>query len=89
MSRRKFMCLDCSIDTGKIHEHYFIHTPLWISVVGNSSGMLCVGCLEKRLGRKLTSTDFPDVTINNPRFEPKSQRLMERLSDKIYSGIRG
>lgn len=79
MSRKKFLCLDCEIDTGKIHEHYFIVTDLWLSVVGSKNGMLCVGCLESRIGRLLTKFDFPDVTINNPKYEAKSQRLMDRL----------
>ena len=78
MSRKKFLCLDCKQDTGKMHEHYFIHTEIWLSVVGNKTGMLCVGCLENRLNRRLTKTDFPDITVNNPRYEAKSQRLMER-----------
>jgi hypothetical protein len=30
-----------------------------------SSGFLCVGCLEKRLGRELTAEDFPDAPINH------------------------
>lgn len=78
-SRKKFFCLDCSIDTGKIHEHYFIKTDVWLSVVGSIKGMLCVGCIEDRLKRKLVSSDFTDATVNNPKFEPKSQRLMQRM----------
>ena len=79
-SRAKFICLDCPVDTGKIHEHYFIQTDTWMSVVGSKIGMLCVACLENRLGRQLNRADFPDVTINNPKYEAKSQRLMERMN---------
>ncbi len=82
MSRRKFLCLDCRIDTGRIHEHYFVNTDLWLSVVGSKTGMLCISCLEGRLGRKLVASDFPNVTINNPRFESKSARLMNRMKNK-------
>lgn len=81
MSRKRFLCLDCQVDTGKIHEHYFIHTEIWLSVVGSKKGMLCVGCLENRLKRRLTHLDFPAITVNNPRYEPKSQRLMERMRE--------
>ncbi len=77
--RRKFLCLDCHVDTGRLHEHYFVHTAIWLAVVGSLSGMLCVGCLEDRLGRRLSPDDFPAVTINDPRFEPKSLRLLSRL----------
>ena len=62
-----------------MHEHYFIHTPLWLSVMPSLNGMLCVGCLETRLGRRLLPDDFPPVTINDPRFEAKSLRLLSRL----------
>lgn len=79
-SRRKFQCVDCRVDTGKIHEHYFVHTHLWLTVMPSVNGMLCIGCIEKRLGRSLTARDFTDATINNPRYEPKSQRLMARMA---------
>ncbi len=79
MSRKKFLCLDCKVDTGKIHEHYFITTDTWLSVVSSIKGMLCVSCLEGRLKRKLSPTDFTNATVNDPKFEPKSQRLLERM----------
>lgn len=78
-SRRKFLCIDCKIDTGKIHEHYFIKTDLWLKLVGSKIGMLCIGCIEKRLGRELIPIDFENVWINNPKYEMKSERLMKRL----------
>ena len=71
--------MDCGLDTGKIHEHYFIHTDLWLSIAGSIQGMLCIGDAEKRLGRKLVPTDFTSATINSPKYEAKSQRLMSRL----------
>lgn len=67
-----------------MNEHYFIHTETWFSVVGSIVGMLCVGCLENRLGRKLTPKDFPDVTINSPKHGNKSQRLLDRIKGKKY-----
>lgn len=78
-SRRKFLCLDCKVDTGKIKEHYFIKTDLWLSVVGSKKGMLCIGCLQNRLKRPLVKADFTSCYINSPSFEPMSQRLMEIL----------
>ena len=80
MCRRKFLCLDCGVDTGKISEFYFIKTELWLKLVGTIKGMLCIGCLEKRLGRVLRKADFTEATINSPRFVSKSQRLMARLT---------
>jgi len=77
--RRRFKCLDCGVDTGKIHEHYFVHAAIWLAAVGSIHGMLCIAHLELRLGRQLTPLDFPAVTINDVKYSPKSQRLMERM----------
>jgi hypothetical protein len=79
MSRSKWKCLDCKVDTGKIGEHYFINTSTWLSIVGSKIGMLCIGCLENRLGRKLNRADFPDVYINSLKDGAKSIRLANRL----------
>jgi hypothetical protein len=80
MSKRfKWKCLDCNIDTGKIGEHYLIHTDLWLKLTGSFIGMLCIGCLESRLGRKLNSKDFPNVYINDLKFGSRSSRLFDRL----------
>lgn len=78
-SRRKWKCLDCGVDTGKIREHYFVTTDLWMSAVGSVRGMLCVQHLEERIGRALVPSDFPDVHINNPLLYEMSDRLRSRL----------
>lgn len=83
-NRAKFACLDCGMDTGKSHEFYFVNTQLWLSVVGSTSGMLCVGCLEKRIGRKLVASDFPDVSINRPGLGRRhSNKLINRITKSI------
>lgn len=33
---------------------------------GDPDDILCIGCLEKRLGRSLTAADFTDVPANIP-----------------------
>jgi len=80
-NRRRFLCLDCGVDTGRIHEFYFVKSEIWLSVVGSRKGMLCVYCLEIRLGRWLTAADFTDASINDPRYGAKSQRLISRLNN--------
>lgn len=79
MSRTKWLCLDCRVDTGKIGEHYFLNTAIWVSVVGSKYGMLCIGCIEQRLGRKLQPSDFTNAYINSPKHASKSVRLLNRL----------
>lgn len=78
-SRKRFLCVDCQMDTGKNNEFYFIKTELWLSVMPTINGMLCIGCLEKRLGRQLKADDFTEASINSPRHGAKSLRLLNRL----------
>jgi hypothetical protein len=40
--------------------------------------ILCVGCLEKRIGRELAKADFTEVPINNPDRYAMSVRLRAR-----------
>jgi hypothetical protein len=42
--------------------------------------ILCIGCLEKRIGRTLCRTDFLDVPINDPNRHQHSDRLRDRLA---------
>ena len=43
--------------------------------------MLCIGCLEKRLGRKLAPDDFPSGIIINKmcKYEDGSDRIKDRM----------
>lgn len=79
-SRKRWLCAGCGVDTSQIKEHYFLNTELWLQVNnGEERGMLCIGCVEKRLGRQLNSFDFPHVHINNPRRYAMSTRLYNRI----------
>ena len=78
--RVRFQCADCGHDTGKMKEFYFVRTDLWLTVMPTVEGMLCIGCLEARLDRRLVATDFTDASINDPRHgSGKSARLLSRL----------
>ena len=41
---------------------------LWPQANPDYDGMLCVGCLEARLGRRLTPSDFTGVPLNEQPF---------------------
>jgi hypothetical protein len=43
-------CSDCGSNTRD--EYYVVHDAIWFGA-GNVDGMLCIGCLEQRLGRQL------------------------------------
>jgi len=56
--RRRFLCLDCRFDT--LDEHYYmVSDELWAATgLGPHDGMLCLYCLEQRIGRRLVFADF-------------------------------
>lgn len=59
---KEFDCRDCGTNTLSINEYYMVQFDLWNSVMVHiDSGTLCLGCLETRLGRTLTSEDFIDA----------------------------
>ncbi len=88
-----FGCMVCDFDT-RI-EFYMVHDHLWDAaieglpqrtirtvagrIIGNS--LLCIGCIEKRLGRKLTAADFSVAPCNHDRDEYEtSPRLANRMA---------
>jgi hypothetical protein len=60
-------------------EIYQVRNAVWkASGMEPMGGCLCIGCLEKRLGRKLRPKDFKrGQTFNAPGW-PASQRLLRR-----------
>jgi hypothetical protein len=53
-----FRCVDCGKDTGG-GEYYMVGDDVWAaSGLAPNGGMLCLGCLERRIGRLLTGEDF-------------------------------
>ncbi|QNN99218.1 hypothetical protein SEA_FAUST_134 [Streptomyces phage Faust] len=78
-SRRKFLCLDCGVDTGKIGEHYMLIDSVWFLTGLGKIGMLCVEDVERRIGRELVVADFNNSYLNNARTGIISQRLAQRM----------
>ena len=48
----------------------------------SEAGMLCIGCLEKRLGRELNEEDFLNCLLNSLPNLPRSERLTNRLNGR-------
>jgi hypothetical protein len=76
-------CLDCQVETtftkrGNNDEWYMIHNHIWLKANPAGAGKLCIGCLEQRIGRRLTPRDFTDCPLNN--FPSGSKRLVSRLT---------
>jgi hypothetical protein len=80
-------CADCGVGTNT--EWYMVKESVWQlawierrkSYHGKIPGqeILCIGCLENRIGRTLVRQDFTDAPINNPDSH-MSRRLRDRLT---------
>jgi hypothetical protein len=70
-------CVRC--DASVVFEQFMLHDELWTQTgLGEWDGMLCVGCVEAAIGRKLTKADFVKHRFHGNDF-PKSTRLRKRL----------
>jgi hypothetical protein len=77
-----FICWDCTACTNCDGEYYMVHDELWEYATEDfgGDGMLCIGCLENRLGGLLTSDDFTDAPLNSMNLFCGSDRLRSRLT---------
>jgi hypothetical protein len=85
-------CVDCGVGTIAIGEWYMVKEEIWEeawagrrkSWHGKVPGqeILCIGCLETRLGRTLMPSDFTDAPVNNPDKPNMSARLFDRLTKR-------
>lgn len=76
-------CFSCGVDTFALGEDYAVHNELWRTY--GVEGVLCIGCLEMRLGRKLGPGDFPEgfaARDNRSEHFPNYCRS-ERLNDRL------
>ena len=73
-------CRDCGVNTYDLGEYYMVNNDLWAQLAPQKlAGLLCVGCLENRIGRELVAADFTDARINSDAHR-RSARLRNRLS---------
>jgi hypothetical protein len=57
-------------------EMFIVHDHVWQKAgMEEWGGCLCVGCLERRIGRRLIPADFPDHPFKSL---PGTPRLLER-----------
>ena len=79
------LCVDCGVNVFDINESYMVHHHVWKKAgMKPLGGKLCVGCIEKRLGRKLNCNDFFMIGLNiNAYIYPwcGSKRLRKRIHD--------
>jgi hypothetical protein len=72
-------CQDCDADVYSINEWYMVRDEVW--PLDYHGGVLCIGCLETRIGRRLNADDFissATAACNTPR-PYISRRMLDRL----------
>ena len=73
----QFKCEACSRSCRD--EYYMLRPKVWRKA-RRSNYMLCIGCVEKRLGRKVAPADFNlEQTLALAKVWQPSQRLKQRL----------
>jgi hypothetical protein len=84
------LCTDCGVGTLTLGEYYMVKGDVWEQAWagrrkpwhGKVPGqeILCIGCLEQRIGRTLTTGDFTDAPVNDPTSPNISDRFRNRLT---------
>jgi hypothetical protein len=85
-------CADCGVGTFTLGEWYMVKDEVWDQAwIGRrkpwhgrvpGQEILCIGCLEQRLGRTLMCCDFTDAPINDSNQDNISERMRDRLTAK-------
>ncbi len=71
-------CACCGEDTQKIGEYFDVKDAIWQEAGKQfAKKILCVGCLEEKLGRALVPDDFSNALVNH-NLARKSARLRQR-----------
>jgi hypothetical protein len=78
----RLVCIDCGINIVEIGEFYMCDSDIWERLGLGWTDNLCLGCLDKRLGRKARFWHelFP---VSYPWMRPLSDRMKERLDDAM------
>ena len=81
-------CADCGVGTFTLDEWYIVKDPIWSQAWAGrlkpwhalrGQQILCIGCLEARIGRTLMACDFTDAPVNDPDRFVMSERLREPI----------
>ncbi len=70
------LCQDCSSHTSG-PDYYMVTKDLWLKAHPQDVGMLCMSCLESRIGRPLVAGDFTPYPINAMNEKVRAIRLRD------------
>ena len=72
------------MNTGPAEEYFMLRHELWKRLVGRRDrcGMLCLRCVELRLGRGLCGRDFLQAPVN-----ARQARVCEALAQRLATEV--
>jgi hypothetical protein len=73
------LCRECGINTMTLGEFYMVHDSVW--PLEKDAGLLCIGCLEERIGRRLVPSDFTACPLNRDRQSPRLRSRYGEVRD--------
>jgi len=86
----RYACNDCDVNVVTAGEFYMISNDIWFDQLGlGCSDNLCIGCLEARIGRRISGADI--IPSRQPRramapwMKPPSIRLQHRLLGRFVT----
>ena len=72
-----WLCEDCGKDcfVGNV-DYYMVKHDIWHKYgLGESRGMLCMSCIEERIGHKLTKDDILDCPLTR-HYNPYTSKIL-------------
>jgi hypothetical protein len=80
---RAVLCQDCGCDTIRTNNWYMVRDSVWLRAMPCRAGILCIPCLEWRLGQPLVPARFQihpgRAAANGPRVAPSSESASGQL----------
>lgn len=77
-------CTDCGVDVYALGEYdYCLRPGLWRRIDPAGGAVLCIGCLEGRLGRRTGRWDYSADAAEVSRSKVMPTRRSGRLADRL------
>lgn len=63
----QLVCKDCGYEIFVDKNMVMLKNEIWNSICDETEDAICAKCIEKRLGRKITISDFMESRIKNEK----------------------
>ncbi len=77
-----FICKDCGTEVFADVNMVMIQDKLWKSICDHTLDRICDKCMEKRLGRPITESDFKAPNFGDQKIIPCNQFWLDNKKNK-------